>query len=48
MQRYKSLEWVGANALWQVQPPNGISTDPVAAGCGYNLQHLPSGKYLAV
>ena len=48
MQRYKSLEWVGANALWQVQAPNGINTDPVAPGCGYSLQHLPSGKYLAV
>ena len=39
---------MGANALWQVQAPNGINTDPVAPGCGYSLQHLPSGKYLAV
>ena len=46
--RYKSLEWVGSNALWQVQATNGINTDPVAPGCGYCLQHLPSGKYLAV
>ena len=44
MQQYKSLEWVGANALWQVQAPNGVNTDPVAPGCGYSLQHLPSGK----
>jgi len=48
MRRYESLEWVGANALWQVQAANGLNTEPVAMGCGYCLQHLPSGKYLAV
>ena len=31
-----------------MQATNGINTDPVAPGCGYCLQHLPSGKYLAV
>lgn len=48
LQAYESLEWVGANALWQVQAPNGLNTEPVTMGCGYCLQHLPSGKYLTV
>ena len=36
-------DWVGANALWQVQAPSGLSTDPVIQGNGYTLQHLASG-----
>ena len=41
-------EWVGANALWQIQSPVGLNDGSVLQGQGYRLQHLPSGKYLAV
>ena len=39
---------VSPNALWQVQSPSGLGFPCVKQGEGYCLQHLASGRYLAV